>query len=54
MYLKNDIDKDKILTWNDVEFDTNNEIIKYRHQMENNLEINFFIGPLSNLQTKSN
>ena len=35
MYLKNDIDKDKILTWNDVEFDTNNEIIKYRHQMEN-------------------
>ena len=35
MYLKNDIDKDKILTWNDVEFDANNEIIKYRHQMEN-------------------
>ncbi len=35
MYLKNYIDKDKILTWNDVEFDTNNEIIKYRHQMEN-------------------
>ena len=35
MSLKNDIDKDKILTWNDVEFDTNNEIIKYRHQMEN-------------------
>ena len=35
MYLKNDIDKDKILTWNDVEFDTNNEIVKYRHQMEN-------------------
>ena len=35
MYLKNDIDKDKILTWNDVEFDTNNEIIRYRHQMEN-------------------
>ena len=28
MSLKNDIDKDKILTWNDVEFDTNNEIIK--------------------------
>ena len=35
MYLKNDIDKDKILTWNDVEFDRNDEIIKYRHQMEN-------------------
>ena len=35
MCLKNDIDKDNILTWNDVEFDTNNEIIKYRHQMEN-------------------
>ena len=35
MYLKNDIDKDKILTWNDVKFDTNNEIIRYRHQMEN-------------------
>ena len=35
MYLKNDIDKDKILTWKDVEFDANNEIIKYRHQMEN-------------------
>ena len=35
MHLKNDIDKDKILTWNDVEFDTNNEIIRYRHQMEN-------------------
>ena len=35
MYLNNDIDKDKILTWNDVEFDTNNEIIRYRHQMEN-------------------
>ena len=35
MYLKNDIDKDKILTWNNVEFDTNNEIIRYRHQMEN-------------------
>ena len=35
MYLKNDIDKDKILTWNDVEFDANNEIIRYRHQMEN-------------------
>ena len=35
MYLKNDINKDKIITWNDVEFDTNNEIIKYRHQMEN-------------------
>ena len=35
MYLKNDIDKDKILTWNDVEFDSNNEIIRYRHQMEN-------------------
>ena len=35
MYLKNDINKDKILTWNDVEFDSNNEIIKYRHQMEN-------------------
>lgn len=35
MYLKNDIDKDKILTWNDVEFDENNEIIRYRHQMEN-------------------
>ena len=35
MYLKNDIDKDKILTWNDVEFDSNDEIIKYRHQMEN-------------------
>ena len=35
MSLKNDIDKDKILTWNDVEFDSNNEIIKYRHQMEN-------------------
>ena len=35
MYLKNDINKDKIITWNDVEFDSNNEIIKYRHQMEN-------------------
>ena len=35
MNLKNDIDKDKILTWNDVEFDKNNEIIRYRHQMEN-------------------
>ena len=35
MHLKNDINKDKILTWNDVEFDTNNEIIRYRHQMEN-------------------
>ena len=35
MYLKNDIDKDKILTWNDVEFDSNDEIINYRHQMEN-------------------
>ena len=35
MYLKNDIDKDKILTWNDVEFDPNDEIINYRHQMEN-------------------
>ena len=35
MYLKNDINKDKIITWNDVEFDTNNEIIRYRHQMEN-------------------
>ena len=35
MYLKNDINKDKILTWNDVEFDSNDEIINYRHQMEN-------------------
>ena len=35
MYLKNDINKDKIITWNDVEFDSNNEIIRYRHQMEN-------------------
>ena len=35
MFLKNDIDKDKIITWNDVEFDTNDEIISYRHQMEN-------------------
>jgi len=35
MSLKNDIDKDKILTWNDVEFDSNDEIINYRHQMEN-------------------
>lgn len=35
MYLKNDIDKDKIITWNDVEFDSNDEIISYRHQMEN-------------------
>ena len=35
MYLKNDIDKDKILTWNDVEFDSNDAIINYRHQMEN-------------------
>ena len=35
MYLKNEIDKDKIITWNDVEFDSNNEIIRYRHQMEN-------------------
>ena len=35
MFLKNDIDKDKIITWNDVEFDSNDEIINYRHQMEN-------------------
>ncbi len=35
MYLKNDINKDKIITWNDVEFDSNDEIINYRHQMEN-------------------
>ena len=35
MFLKKDIDKDKIITWNDVEFDTNDEIISYRHQMEN-------------------
>ena len=35
MFLKNDIDKDKIITWNDVEFDSNDEIISYRHQMEN-------------------
>ena len=35
MYLKNDINKDKIVTWNDVEFDSNDEIINYRHQMEN-------------------
>ena len=35
MYLKNDINKDKIITWNDVEFDSNDEIISYRHQMEN-------------------
>ena len=35
MYLKNDLDKDKIVTWNDVEFDSNDEIISYRHQMEN-------------------
>ncbi len=35
MYLKNDLDKDKIVTWNDVEFDLNDEIISYRHQMEN-------------------
>ena len=34
MFLKNDIDKDKIITWNDVEFDSNDEIISYRHQME--------------------
>ena len=35
LYLKNDINKDKIITWNDVEFDSNDEIINYRHQMEN-------------------
>ncbi len=35
MFLKKDIDKDKIITWDDVEFDTNDEIISYRHQMEN-------------------
>ncbi|MDC3063614.1 Gfo/Idh/MocA family oxidoreductase [Alphaproteobacteria bacterium] len=35
MYLKNDINKDKIITWNDVEFDSSDEIINYRHQMEN-------------------
>ena len=35
MYLKNDINKDKIITWNDVEFDSNDEIINYRHHMEN-------------------
>ena len=35
MFLKNDIDKDKIITWNDVEFDSNDEIVSYRHQMEN-------------------
>ena len=35
MYLKIDINKDKIITWNDVEFDSNDEIINYRHQMEN-------------------
>ena len=35
MYLKHDIDRDKIVTWNDVEFDSNDEIISYRHQMEN-------------------
>ncbi len=35
MFLKNDIDKDNIITWNDVEFDSNDEIISYRHQMEN-------------------
>ena len=35
MYLKNDINKDKIITWNDVEFDSHDEIINYRHQMEN-------------------
>ena len=29
------INKDKIITWNDVEFDSNDEIINYRHQMEN-------------------
>ena len=34
MYLKNDINKDKIITWNDVEFDSNDEIISYRHKME--------------------
>ena len=34
MFLKKDIDKDKIITWNDVEFDSNDEIISYRHQME--------------------
>ena len=35
MYLKDDIDIDKIITWNDVEFNSNDEIISYRHQMEN-------------------
>ena len=35
MYLKHDIDIDKIITWNDVEFNSNDEIISYRHQMEN-------------------
>ncbi len=35
MYLKHNIDRDKIVTWNDVEFDSNDEIISYRHQMEN-------------------
>ena len=35
MYLKHDIDRDNIITWNDVEFDSNDEIISYRHQMEN-------------------
>ena len=35
MYLKNDIDKGKIVTWSDVKFDSNDEIISYRHQMEN-------------------
>ena len=35
MYLKNYINKDKIITWNDVEFVSNDEIINYRHQMEN-------------------
>ena len=35
MYLKNDINKDKIITWNVFEFDSNDEFINYRHQMEN-------------------
>jgi Predicted homoserine dehydrogenase len=37
--LKRDIEKNKILTWNDVQFDLNDEIIIYRKKMERQFKL---------------
>ena len=37
--LKRDIEKNKILTWNDVQFDLNDEIIIYRKNMERQFKL---------------